>query len=383
MRIRRRRKFAVTRESGFTIRHLGEEKFFVDIRKGGLKARQMFKDLDSAKIFCEQQAKLLRNEGLSGFTLTERQKRDAGDALSVLKNYASLAEAAKFWIRHNKPGTPNITFKEMSDRYVADMEVHNRRPTSLRTAKDKCRIFGRDFGARKVISMTREDIERWLASQKFSPAYRNIFLRYIKAIFNYAVDAGHIEANPAARLKKVTLDQTIPKILPVAAVEALMKKADETYPRLIPYLAIGFFAGLRPSEVQGLKWRDIDLETGHIRVMPEVAKTRRSRLVEISANLKAWLEPRQGGPDAPVVAPYMTMRRWRADLADDCGLEQWPQDIMRHCFATYHLAVNEIQATVRQMGHMSNTMLFDHYRGMTTTQEAAKYWEILPQKKLS
>ena len=147
----------------------------------------------------------------------------------------------------------------------------------------------------------------------------------------------------------------------------------------MPYLAIGFFAGLRPAELQGLTWADVDLKSKLIRVMPEVAKTRRARSVEITPNLAKWLRRYRHQNGAAVVPPYVTMRRWRRKVGLACGLGTWPQDVMRHCFATYYLETHDVQSTIRQLGHTSPTVLYDNYRGLTTRKEAEKFWRIIPR----
>ena len=61
---------------------------------------------------------------------------------------------------------------------------------------------------------------------------------------------------------------------------------------MIPYLAIGYFAGLRTvNELARLDWREIDLADNTITVSPATANKRRSRYVTIAANLAAWILP--------------------------------------------------------------------------------------------
>jgi integrase len=62
--------------------------------------------------------------------------------------------------------------------------------------------------------------------------------------------------------------------------------------KILPAIALGFFAGLRPeSEVWRLDWREVDLEAGLIRIEAAKTKSARHGLVEMSENLKLWLLP--------------------------------------------------------------------------------------------
>ena len=52
----------------------------------------------------------------------------------------------------------------------------------------------------------------------------------------------------------------------------LMNHVNEVVPDMVTYFAVALFAGLRPTELQRLDWKDIDLGKMRIRVVPEVAK---------------------------------------------------------------------------------------------------------------
>ena len=77
-----------------------------------------------------------------------------------------------------------------------------------------------------------------------------------------------------------------------AEMAKLLTHADEN---LIPFLAIGAFAGLRHAELKRLDWSEVDLAGGHIEVKAEKAKTASRRLVPLSENLKQWLTPYHQG----------------------------------------------------------------------------------------
>ena len=82
-------------------------------------------------------------------------------------------------------------------------------------------------------------------------------------------------------------------------MQFLLGKAGEM---LLPYLVIGAFAGLRNIEITRLDWSHIRLARGFIECEASMTKTRRRRLVPISENLRAWLQP-VAQPTGPV-APY-------------------------------------------------------------------------------
>ena len=138
---------------------------------------------------------------------------------------------------------------------------------------------------------------------------------------------------------------------------------------MIPYLAIGLFAGVRPLEIQRLQQQDFTDQ--YIEITAANAKTRKRRLVSLSSNLKGWL--RLGGDMPPINKPKRLSR-----ILQKAGLE-WKPDIMRHSYASYHLALHQsADKTALEMGHRDTNMLFRHYRELVTKEEAQAYWRIEP-----
>ena len=136
---------------------------------------------------------------------------------------------------------------------------------------------------------------------------------------------------------------------------------------LVAYLAVGLFAGVRPMEIERLHRSDI--KPAHIEIKANKAKTRRRRLVTISDNLQEWLS--LGGEFAP-----NNKRKRLSRILEAAGLSLSP-DIMRHSFASYHLAEHQsAEKTALEMGHRDTKMLFEHYRELVTKEDAKRYWKI-------
>ncbi len=114
-----------------------------------------------------------------------------------------------------------------------------------------------------------------------------------------------------------------------------------------------------------------------IEVTAAKSKTARRRFVRIQPNLRAWLAPvrKHSGP----VTPINFVRMFRA-LRASAGLTAWPQNALRHSFASYHLAhFKDAAALALEMGHTEAGMIFAHYRQLVRPKEAERYWSIKPQ----
>jgi len=60
-------------------------------------------------------------------------------------------------------------------------------------------------------------------------------------------------------------------------------------------------------------------------------------------------------------------------------LPKWPQNGLRHSFASYHLAkFQDAAALALQMGHTNSNLVFQHYRQLVRPEAAEKYWTLRP-----
>ena len=150
---------------------------------------------------------------------------------------------------------------------------------------------------------------------------------------------------------------------------------------LLPYHAIGLFAGIRPMELQRLAWSDIDLREKHIHIRPEVSKTGRRRIVDMEPNLCAWLGGfiARGGDATGLVTPSVNLRKQLREVRSTAGVGDWHQDVMRHTYASNWLAQHgDINKLTLFMGHESTDMLWKHYHKATKQRDAVRYWKIKP-----
>jgi len=119
---------------------------------------------------------------------------------------------------------------------------------------------------------------------------------------------------------------------------------------LLPYLAFSLFCGIRPEEFHKtvirriggkevkeaiwLDWAAANLGEQNITISAELAKTHRRRIVTLPENLVSWITPlaKQFGPIAPP-----RFREKLEKLRKDINWTNWPHDVLRHSFCTYHL----------------------------------------------
>jgi integrase len=144
-------------------------------------------------------------------------------------------------------------------------------------------------------------------------------------------------------------------------------------------LLLGGFAGLRTEEVARMDWSHVNTNSGQIHVPPGAMKDSGGfdqRIVDFTEPLtrrKEWLAE-QKGKIIPVALETLHTHRRRA-----CApvLAEWPDNCLRHSFATYHLGkAKNAGLTSYQMGHTSSAMVQRVYSVPATLADWQAWWAI-------
>jgi integrase len=194
-------------------------------------------------------------------------------------------------------------------------------------------------------------------------------------LFAFAQSRGYLpkgarEADELVRMKEP------PKpigIFKPEQMQMLLMHADE---KLIPFLTIGAFAGLRHAEILRLDWSEVDLESGHIELKANKAKTASRRLVPIPGNLKAWLKDRHQQTGKVVPQPQITASV--SALAKSAKIK-WPHNALRHSYISYRVAEIQNVAQVALEAGNSLNIIFSNYRELAKAADAKKWFAITPE----
>jgi integrase len=275
---------------------------------------------------------------------------------------------------------------ELMERMVKALETHPHRPRSKKRCDElrgRLKRFAKAYPS--LTTPTRLDIERYLLGLGVGAKTHDNNLATIVQLYRFALDHGW----PVGRALPTTglegfYEPGVPSTFSAATLRTLLGTVDAAW---IPFVAIGAFAGLRPSEVYRLRWENFRWGEKVIAVSATVAaKVRRPRLVPISDNLAAWLAvARQDfGPVYP--APTLRslekrQRRMIATLRDRLQGFTWPHDVLRHSFGSYRLAQTQnLAQVVLEMG-TSESMLKRYYNDPKTPEQAVEWFAIAPDNK--
>jgi len=199
-------------------------------------------------------------------------------------------------------------------------------------------------------------------------------------MFNFAVGRGYTSSNPAEKTAKAREPRAKPGILSVEQASALLSCAA---PEILPYIAVGLFAGLRRAEIERLDWSEIDFESGHIEVTAEKSKSKvANRFITMQPSLREWLLPQRKLKGNVTPQDRFEFRQLFEQARKDAGIDEWPDNALRHSFASYHVAkFRDAKGLALEMGHTDSGMLFNHYRALVRPNEAERYWSISPAAK--
>lgn len=398
---------------GFKVRQNPQGSYVLHIRRKTIKHFEVFHSLEAAEAKCRQLHQEKIQHGLMAFSLSIKDREMANEAISKLDGRASLLEAVNFWITHH-PNNSGVTVRNLVDSYLADMTRRNRRLHTLGDARRRLYRFCSEFGDLSAATINEADIIGWLVAKGGKPANSNNYRKHLFAAFEFGVRHGITPLNPVDKVERASVDKKLPIHWSHTRISQLLSTAEVVYPRLLPYLAIMSFAGLRPNEASRLNWSNVLLSEKIIRVLPDTSKTRTARIVEISDNLSKWLEPHNQAT-GPIAPSAIMITRWRTRIAaaSTIGghvLERikkgsklkgtkakalgfcwsaviqeakaaeplWHQDVLRHTYATFWLAANHDINRLSQLMGNSPKIINAYYKGLATQREASLFWNIYP-----
>lgn len=357
--------------------HSKTHPWVLDLRAFGGK-RQFYKTHAQANSERLRQMTLLERHGREAVGLVPRELSDFITAKRKLAKYGeTINDAVQHRIDYlERVRRSGITVAQLADKLVETKRKDGRSVSYVNDLKNRLERFGQDFGERAIASISVEEVDNWLRDLPLSPKSRANFRANVGVLFSHAERLGMIDRNPVLRTSKPKLIDNPPDIFGPDELRGLLEAAQLTEPSVLPMLAIGAFAGLRDAEIKRLEWSEIDLARRHIEVKAAKAKSARRRIVPIQKNLSEWLRP-YAAMEGAVVPEGARKRLERVRKA--AGLADWPNNGLRHSYASYRLAaIQDAPRVAHELGHTTPQMLYSTYRELVRPDEAERYWKIEP-----
>jgi len=344
--------------------------------QSGKRVRRFFEKKAEAETFVRQLEIKAENLGSRATHIDPRLHVMAIECHDKLAPYGkTLADATDFLCKHLNAVERSCTLEELVTGFLQMKELDGAKKRYMEELRNRLGHFQRTFGNRTVATISHRECDDWLRGLRQAPRSRNNYRRVLSVLFSYAASRGFSSENPIAKTAKARIADTPVEVLTPYQMQRLLEAAT---PETLPYFALAGFAGIRAAELSRLDWSEIHLDRGYIEISAAKAKTASRRLVKLLPNLGAWLAPlaQKTGSILPT-NPRVKIEATRK-LA---GIKKWPQNGLRHSFASYHLAkFQDAPALALQLGHTTTSTLFAHYREVVEATAADRYWSIAPNK---
>jgi integrase len=247
------------------------------------------------------------------------------------------------------------------------------------------------LGYMRLSEITRQDVIRLvrsLVAEKLAPVTIDVTLNPLRAIVQAHLDEGTLAVNPTVGVKLPRADRGRQRIADPTEAQGLLAALPAPERAL---WATALYGGLRRGELRALRWTDVDLAGGVIRVErgwddrdgEQQTKGRNRRRVPITAILRDYLAEhgmasgRGEGfvfgrtatePFQPHAVTARADRAWR-----NAGVDRITLHECRHTFASMMIVAGvNAKALQSYMGHSSIQVTFDLYgRLMPGNEEQA------------
>jgi integrase len=273
------------------------------------------------------------------FGQTAEEAQDKLDALRAeLKTTGSVAPK-------------DLTVRHIMEDLLAHPPSSWKSPLTIRGNRDRAAHIIAGLGKAKLARLTVTQVERCLddlAAEGMSSDTINRCRALLRLAIRRAERDGKIGRNVAALADPPSGTRRKSRAMTLAQVNTLLAAKLNTFWR--GYITVGLTCGLRPGELLGLRWEDVDFDRGVIRVrkclkaLPD-PKTGKRRLV--LEDLKTEQSRRTMQMPRLAAAALRELRkdqaRWKLKVGaaydvrdmglvftDRAGAPRWPQDVTRY-----------------------------------------------------
>jgi integrase len=281
--------------------------------------------------------------------------------------------------KFSMPIKSNYTFLTAWEQYISSLSVNNK-TKELRIYLSK--HFLPDFKGKQISDITQSNIKDYQLKRKIeimampknigkneseiSFRSANLEITTLHHFFNFCIEKGLIEKNPASGVKKLNELSRL-KTLSDSDIEKLINGATNKLTKdLITFL---IYTGCRKGEALNLKWDDVDMQNDVIAI--KGTKTKYDRYIPISKPLKELLRRIEKNQDCLYVfnkngAKLTDFKRSFHTACKNVGLKDMHIHDLRHVFASKMV--------------MNGTSLFitGELLGHRTTQMTKRYSHLVP-----
>lgn len=285
--------------------------------------------------------------------------------------------------------TDRHPFGQVAGQFMAAKEsARGRSRRNIRVLRSHVDAMMDRFGAETAIAqITIEDLEAYIHDGAPSARTRKNRRGTAVTLWRWARSRRLLpdETTAAERTERPIIEQRVPATWTPAELAKMWNACPKSHR---PWLALAAWAGVRVEECYQedplsskdvIRWRD--LSAGHLEIRPEVAKTKRRRIIPLCATLAAFLaEERARRADEPDDTPVCPGRPPSRDLpvinrAVTTILGEavggWKANALRHSFISYRAVQIGLSRTALEAGNSETEARRSYHDAMTEADAVA------------
>lgn len=297
------------------------------------------------------------------------------------KRFPLKEEAVEFahslWLSYEAATLPGMANQPPADLGSLASRFLERelRPSTLHGYRHILAHFVASVGpSRRLKNISTHDIDTWLStrSQMLSSASKASYIRCVKALFNYAIKQGWLQASPARHVTQKVERRRV-QYLSRHLWDAFLDACSPAHRIRCKFM---LYTGIRSGELLHARWSWIDQGILSIKPVPEdnwKPKWGSSREIPLSRHaVDALMDARKRWKRGDLVFSDHLLTSWNScrETKKACrkaGIIPIKTHALRASFATHLLALGVDLLTVqRLLGHSDYKTLLQHYAGIST-----------------
>lgn len=349
----------------------GPKKWEVDLGKiNGKRQRKFFPTAARARGYLRAKQREADNLGIQTLAISHQDRTELLAAKQKLNGAGTITEAVDFFLLHRQKVTPRLLTQAMDDCRQAKQRT-GKRKRYLQVLKSTFRGFALTREHKYCHDITPKEIEEWVTGNGWAVATQRGRLIDLHTLFAWCQRQGYCSANPAAKVERPDPEEKEPCALSLPDIKKLLGTGLNLDPEATGgYIAPVLFGGLRP-EADAQRLASNQVRKTIIKIHGHKGKTRKTRNVEITPQLRAWMKL---CPSWPI----RNLKRRILKIRKAAGIG-WPHDCLRHSFCSYMTAARGARWTAENAGH-SEDVLYSKYREEVLKPDAISFSRLTPAR---
>ena len=210
----------------------------------------------------KRRTKICRRQSDAQTWLDEQKRvRHYGQSTYTPNPNMKISEFLTQWVEHRKNSIAPETYRNYKST------IDNRINPAIGDVKTK------DLTAQAVESLIGD-----LIREGYKPGTIKGVYAVLRAAFRYAVRMGDLNTNPIAKVSAPSSQSITIKHIPKSDFEKIYRAAS-LHPYLHARVEVGMMMGLRPGEVRGLRWTDINWDERNLTIERQLQRVKDEGLV--------------------------------------------------------------------------------------------------------